>query len=323
VLNGTKYVSPAVREKVLTVIDALNYQPNVAARSLRRQETQSIGVLVPQLNDFFFSNLAFAIEKTLFDEGYSPLFSSTEESHDKENACVSILIRNRVEGVIFVPSISKTQSVEQVRRLLERGIAVVLVDRGLPELRVNQVLSNNFQGGYDAVRYLIDMGHRHIGVVDSGVLGLASKYGPGYDRINGVRQAMLDSGLHFDDNLLLLDNLPAIDMGYQGAMRLLRQSPHITAIFALTDACAVGVLRAAFELGLRVPGDLSVVGFDDLPLASHVVPRLTTVSQPVEKIGQTAAQLLLRQIREPDAIFETIMVATRLVMRESSAPPKR
>jgi LacI family transcriptional regulator len=323
VLNGTKFVSADVREKVLAAIAELNYQPNVTARNLRRQRTQSVGVLVPQLNDIFFSNLAFAIEKALFAQGYSPLFSSTEENMEKEIACVNILIQNRVEGVILVPSIPPGHSINQVQRLIDRDIPVVLLDRRLPQVRVTQVLSNHYQGAYDTIRYLLDLGHRHIGIVDTGVVGMAAHFGPGFERLRGARQALLDADVPFDDSLVFIEPLAAIEIGYQGTLKLLRQSPQITAIFALTDTHALGVLQAAFELGLNVPRDLSVVGFADLPLASHVIPRLTTMAQPLDKIGQTAVERLLRQIREPDAHFETIMIGTQLVVRQSTAPPRR
>lgn len=276
------------------------------------------------MNDFFFSNLAFAIEKSLFVRGYSPLFSSTENDQDKEDDCVKNFIRNRVEGVILVPSISANRSRRVIQHLLERKIPVVLVDRGVPGLKVTQVLSNNFQGGYDGVCYLLELGHRHIRIIDSGTdESMMHEMGPGYERINGARRAMLDAGFPFNDHLLITEKRPGIEVGYHGALALLRRTPQVTAIFALTDACAVGVLRAAFELNFHVPRDLSVMGFDDIPLAFHMIPRLTTLAQPTEKIGQTAAALLLRKIQEPDAPSETIMLPTQLVVRESTAPPSR
>jgi LacI family transcriptional regulator, galactose operon repressor len=321
VLNGTKYVSPDAHARVVEAIKALNYQPNVPARSLRRQQTQSIGVLVPLLNDFYFSNLAFVIENALSSQGYSPLFASTEEDPTKESACVDILIQNRVMGAIFVPSLPVNHSVKNIRRLIESGISVVLVDRGLKSLKVNQVMSNNYQGGYDAVHHLIELGHQHIGIIDTAITGATPKFGPGHDRINGARQALSDSGMRFRSDLLFIGKTLNVEAGYRGALKLLRESPEMSAIFALTDACAMGVLRAAFELGLNVPRDLSVVGFDDIPLASHMIPRLTTLIQPTDKIGRTAAELLLRQIEEPAAPFQTVMVGTQLVVRESTAPP--
>jgi LacI family transcriptional regulator len=322
VLNGTKYVSPDIRAKVLEAVKALNYQPNITARNLRRQETKSIGVLVPQLNDFYFSNLAFVIENALYARGYNPLFASTEQNEAKEAACIDILIQNRVQGAIFVPSLPVRNSIENIRSMIDSGISVVLVDRGIKSLKVNQVVSNNFQGGYDAVHYLIELGHEHIGIIDSGITGMEPRYGPGQERIKGARQAMTDADLQFNNDFMFIGGSVNIETGYTGGMHLLRAFPQITAIFALTDACAIGVLRAAFELGLNVPDDVSVIGFDDLPLASHVIPRLTTLIQPTDKIGQTAAELLLQQIEEPASVFQTVTVGTQLIKRESTAPPR-
>ena len=324
VLNGTKYVSPIIREKVLNVVEELNYKPSKTAQNLRRQQTQSIGVLVPHLNDLYFCNLAFAIEKQLSSIGYSPLFMSTESDNHKESLCVDNLIQHGVEGAIIVPSLPVSGSVENVERLMDADIAVVLVDRAIPSLKVNQVISNNFQGGYDGARHLIELGHKHIGMLDAGTDALLPKFGPGAERIAGVRQAMLDAGLTFDSrNCLFTDEQNQSTAGYKGAFTLLKQSPEITAIFALTDACAVGALRAVYEMGLNVPRDLSVIGFDDIPLASHAIPRLTTLAQPPQQIGQAAVELLLREINEPSDQFQTVTVGTQLIIRESTAPPSR
>lgn len=321
VLNGTKYVSPDIQSKVLSAVEELNYKRNMPARNLRRQQTQSIGVLIPHLNDFYFCNLAFAIEKVLSAMGYNPMFASTEGDHAKEAIAIDNLIQNRVLGAMLVPSLPVSHSTQNVRRLMDAGIAVVLVDRAIRSLRANQVVANNFQGGYDGAHHLIELGHKRIGLVDAGVDALQPKFGPGSERIAGIRQAMADAGLQFDKkDLLLIDNQNQSEAGYQGALRMLRESPDITAIFALTDAGAVGVLRAAYELGLSVPRDLSVIGFDDIPLASHVIPRLTTIAQPPNLIAQAAIDLLLRGINEPDTQFQTVTVGTQLVVRESTAP---
>jgi len=322
VLNHSKYVSPDVEKRVLDAVATLNYHPNAPARNLRRQRTLSVGILLPRLNDFFFSNLAYVLEKTLSAEDYRPMFCSTENDEEKEAATVHNLITHRVDAVILVPSVPVRKSVESVKRLLERNISVVLVDRGMPEFAVSQVLSNNEQGAYDATAFLLELGHRFIGIIDSS--GDGTKYAgePGHERLKGIQRAMHERGIPFDPALVVVDQLDNVEMGYHGTMRLLKQAPHVTAIFALTDAIAVGVLRAASELGIRVPQELSVVGFDDLLLASHVIPRLTTVAQSVEKIGHKATELLLRQIQNPDLPPETTTLDTKLVIRESTAAPR-
>ena len=322
VLNGTKYVSPEVEKRVLAAVEELNYQPNGPARKLRKQQTRSIGILLPRLSDFFFSNLAYVIEQRLSAQDYTPLFCSTENDGEKEIAVVNKLIMHRVDAVICVPSVPVHKSVGSLERLLDRNIPVVLVDRAMPQFEVSQVLSNNNQGAYEATAYLLRLGHQHIGVIDSGVGSTKYASEPGYERLEGIQRAMQERGMELNPDLTMLGDLDNIEMGFNGAMKLLLQSPQITAIFALTDAIAVGVLRAASELGISVPQELSVIGFDDIILASNVIPRLTTVAQPVEKIGQTATDLLLRHLQDADTPPKTLRLDTRLIIRDSTAAPR-
>lgn len=322
VLNGTKYVSPDVEKRVLEAVEALGYHPHAPARSLRRQRTQSIGILLPHLNDFFFGNLAYVLEKALSAEGYSPLFCSTENDEEKELVAINNLISSRVDAVIAVPYVPVDRSFDGLKRLLARDIPLVTVDRNLPDMPISQVLSDNDQGGYDGADYLLGLGHRHIGIIDALLNEVHFPGEPGYERMQGIRRALEGHGVAFDPNLVVIDKMPHVEMGYQGARRLLEKQPQVTAIFALNDAIAVGVLRAALELGLHVPRDLSVIGFDDIMLASHVIPRLTTIAQPIEQIAQRATRLLLRQIEDADALPETVKLETALVVRESTAPPR-
>ena len=319
VLNGTKYVSPDVQKRVLDAVESLRYEPNAPAQNLRRQRTQSIGILLPQLNDLYFSTLAYVLEKRLSAEGYSPLFCSTENDHEKELSAINNLIRYRVDAVVIAPAVPVDRSRAALERLLGRGMPVVVIDRSLPDVAVNQVFSDNDQGGYNGARHLIDLGHQQIGVIDSALEDIQYDPGPGRKRTRGIERALAEAGLSFDLDLVVVRRVN-IEMGYHGALKLLRQSPQVTAIFALTDAIAVGVLRAAFELGMNVPHDLSVMGFDDILLASHVIPRLTTIAQPVDQIADSVVDLILRQLEEPDAPAETVVLPTKLIMRESTAP---
>src|SRR5688572_22198797 len=159
VINKTGYVSIDLQERVTEAMRELNYQPSALARSLRRQETHTVGLLVPQLNHPFFSNLVFSIEKTLFDHEYRAFMCSAEESQEKEAAYVDMLLRQRVDGVILVRT---GTSVSNVGRLLEQNVPVVLVDRDVPSLRINRVLCDNEQGGYMGIRHLLELGHKHI-----------------------------------------------------------------------------------------------------------------------------------------------------------------
>lgn len=315
VVNNSGYVSADLRERVEEAMYALNYKPSALARSLRRQETHTIGVLVPQLNQPFFSILTFAMEKTLFASDYRTLVCSSEEDALKEAAYIDILLRQRVDGVVLVPT---GRSAENINRLLQARIPVVLIDRDLPGLPINRVLSDNHGGAYAGVKHLIELGHRQIALIGGPPHSQAIQA-----RTEGAAHAFQEAGIEIDPNLVVIDTRYELDIGYRAARRLMQYRQPPTAIFALTDVIAVGVLHAAAELDLRLPDDLSVMGFDDIPLASYVIPPLTTVAQPIYEMGQTAVEILMRHLRDRDAPLETIKLDTQIVMRKSTAVPRK
>jgi LacI family transcriptional regulator len=313
VINHSGYVSPELQERVFAAMRELNYELNAAARSLRSQETRIIGVLVPQLDHPFFSALSYVIEKTFANHGYNVFICSAEENANKEEDYTLMMLRQRVDGVIIGPT---GYNEKNLKKLIEQDIPVVLVDRDFPELDVNRVIINNFQGGYDGARHLLELGHRQIGVI-----GAHEYSGSRAQRTRGLLQAVADIAPSSTPTLVLTNRLQQFDQGYDTTRQLVEENPHLTAIFALTDVLAVGALRAASELGLRVPHDISIMGFDDISLASFVVPPLTTVAQPIYAIGETAANILLRRIDDSNQPTETITFETELVIRESTAPP--
>lgn len=310
VLNDSGFVSPELRQRVLDAMQDLNYQINAPARSLRRQETRTVGVLMPQLDHPFFSALSFAIEQTLSTKNYHVFMCSAEESSQKEKDYTQMMLRQRVDGVIIGPT-SYNQT--NLTKLLDQRIPIVLVDRDLPELEVNRVIINNAQGGYDGARHLLALGHRHIGVI-----GAHEHTGAMDDRVRGILQAFADRANADEPRFVFTHRLQQFEAGYTAAKELLQQTSRPTAIFALNDVLAIGVLKAAAELDLQVPQALSLVGFDDITLASYVVPALTTVAQPIYAMGETAAQILLRQMNGSDPPIETVRFDTRLMVRDST-----
>lgn len=313
VINKTGYVSPDLHERVVEAMRALRYQPSALARSLRRQETRTIGVLVPQLDSPFFSGLAFAIEKTLFAQDYRTLICSAEEDLEKEDAYIEMLLRQRVDGVILVPT---GRSMWGIRQLVDKNIPVVLVDRDLPDSHVNKVLVNNFEGAYAGTNYLIGLGHQMIGVIGAPTYSEAMSL-----RIQGVRQALADAAIDQRPELFATGTMQQFEMGFDSTMKMLKLEPRPTAIFALTDVMAVGALHAISQVGLRIPHDISVMGFDNIPLAGYIIPALTTVAQPIYEMGEKATQVLLSHIGNEDRPVETIRLETALVIRKSVAPP--
>ncbi len=311
VINGTGYVSDTLRTRVVDAMRQLGYQPNAIAQGLRRQATHSVGVLVPRINEPFFSTLVFAIERTLFAHGYRTLFCSTEENFDKENDYTNMLLSQRVDAVIYFLAHENRRA--NVERLLDQGVPVVLLERSLPDLPVSQVLVSNFEGACEGARYLVELGHKHIGVISASLETIP------IDRLRGAEHALSESGVCSD--VRIMGGLPDFETGHRAALSMLQGPDRPTAIFALTDSIAVGALHAADKLGLRVPEELSIMGFDDIPLVSFMIPPLTTIAQPIYQIGETAAQVLLAQLQEPDMPPQQVVLETELIIRRSTAPP--
>jgi LacI family transcriptional regulator len=313
VINGNYPVSDELRARVQKAMDELAYQPNTLARGLRRQKTQSIGVLIPKLNDQFLGTLAYTIEKTLFDNGYRALLCSTEEALERETAYIDSLLQQQVDGVIMFP---REHSRENVKRLLKAEVPVVLVERELKHLPVHHVLVNNFQGGYRAARHLVELGHKEIGLMTA----VIDPY-PIQNRLEGALAALRDAGIPLPDEWMMTirSSAPRFQIGYRFGEAIARLAKRPTAIFALTDELAVGAMHALNDKRIRVPEDMSIVGFDNIPLASFVIPALTTVEQPASQIGETAGTILLRSLEGESDTVEYVSLETRLIVRDSTA----
>ncbi len=309
VINGNGRVNPELQERVLSAMDQLGYQPNAIAQGLRRSATRSVGILIPRISEPFFAALAFSIEKTLFASDYRSLLCSTEEMPDKERAYVDMLLTQQVDAFVYFPSINGSRG--NLQRITERGIPVVLIERALDGFEVNRVLISNFRGGYDGARHLIDLGHTHIGVICANLESMP------VERLMGVQKAFSETPVCSE--VRIMSQGSDFETGYEAALDMLQKPTRPTAIFALADSIAVGTLHAAAYLGVRVPEELSVIGFDNISLASFVIPPLTTVAQPIYAIGEAAVRILLSQIHDPDARPETVMLDTELIVRQSTA----
>ena len=315
VINRNGYVAPYLQEKVLRAMESLHYQPSALARGLRRRETQTVGVLVPQLAQPFFSSLAYVIERTLFARQYRAFLCSAEEDLEKESAYIEMLLRQRADGIILVPT---GHSLANIERLLRIKVPIVLVDRDLPGLNVDRILSNNFGGAYQICRHLIELGHDRIGVI-----GAPQYSGSMARRLAGVKKALGEAGIELRDELTVIGANEQFELGFTATQRLLRLPRPPTAVIALTDVIGVGALHAAWKAGLTLPRDLSVTGFDDVSLASYTLPELTTIAQPVTEMGEQAVQRLLERIRNPELDGRRTVLPTRLVVRSSTTEPAR
>jgi DNA-binding LacI/PurR family transcriptional regulator len=203
-------------------------------------------------------------------------------------------------------------------RFVERKVPVVLVDRDLAGLEgINRVLVDNYQGACDGMRYLIELGHHRIAIVAAALYSESLQ-----SRLNGATQALADANIRLEPEHLFVEAQALFEVGFDAGKALLSLASPPTAIFALTDLMAVGVIHAVAKAGLTVPDDISVIGFDNIPLAPYIMPELTTVAQPIYRIGEITASMLLRSMEEGDAGTESVMLPAELIVRNSARPPR-
>lgn len=313
VLNGTRTVSPERHQRVTAAIAELQYRPNAVAQSLRRKQTRTIGLVIPDNSNPFFAEVAKGVEDAGYEAGVSVILCNSDSSFDRELRYMELLQDKRVDGVIFIATTAKAG---HIRALAAAGVPLVTFYRQLPELDVDTLVVDNLGGGYLATRHLIELGHTAIACVAP-----ASTASPSSLRVKGFRQAMAEAGLPVDEALIYHgDN--RFSGGKEAGAHLLDTGKPFTAIFAGNDVMAIGVLRTLQEQGRRVPADISVIGFDGISLGAYVTPALTSVVQPRYEAGQTAFKLLLERMRDGySGPQRAITLETRLEVRDSTAAP--
>lgn len=313
VLNGRGDVSEETREAVSRVIRENGYTANRNARGLSAGRTGLVGVLVPLVYPAYFSGILAGAAEALSERDFQIVLSPTGGEHDREVSIVDRLHGLTDGAIIILPE----ESSEELERLLDSGFRFVVLDPLMPlEERIPSVSAAHMSGADQAMKHLLDLGHRRVGQI-SGPRGWVATE----DRRRGYRAALSGAGI-LPDPALEREAEPEIDPGRAAAEQLLDLSEPPTAIFAFNDNIAIGAIQAARARGLRVPEDLSVVGFDDVEHATIVTPALTTVRQPLAEMGRTGVSLLMRLLEGKR--FETLHVelATRLVVRDSTAPPR-
>jgi len=316
VVNNKEYVSANKRERVLQAMAELGYVANMQARSLAGGRTNTVGLLVHGLNNGYIGEIIKGIDDALDEAHYDIMLYTTHTHKAKESVYVTRLTRNVVDGLLLVLPRNADVYLEVLNK---RRFPHVLVDHeGISHgTRVPSIVAENWRGAHSATCYLLELGHRRIGFI-TGSLDM----GCAQDRLSAYKAALQEYGLPVLPELIREGNFLQ-PLGYSCAKELLNLEEPPTAIFASNDISAFGVMEAVRDQGLRIPRDISIVGFDDIPQAAHVHPLLTTVRQPLEEMGQRAAKLLLNYIANPTAEVECIELPTRLVIRESCQAPNR
>lgn len=315
-INGTGYVSEEVRTRVLRAAKKLQYRPNVLARHLRGQRLNVVGVMLPDIANPFFSELVAGIKKVLDQAGYTAFLFVSDSGVEQERAGLQAFVDHRVDGVI-VATRGTTMGDQMIKNLAQQGMPVVTIGRAMPKVKVDAISANHYQGAFDLVTHLIEQGHRRIGFI-----GIAPEEGHMLRRYKGYAAALTEAGLKLRKEYTVgpADGPVSTQQnGYEGMMALARLKRLPSAIFARNDFTAMGALRAVHELGLRVPDDIAIGGFDDIPLAAYTAPPLTTVAQPIREQGELAARILVNRIegRTKDA-FTFHPMPCHLVVRQST-----
>ncbi|MBM1195488.1 LacI family DNA-binding transcriptional regulator [Pseudomonas weihenstephanensis] len=310
VLNKTRPVSEPVRLKVEEAIARLDYVPSAVARSLKAKSTATIGLLVANSLNPYFAELARGIEDYCERNNYCVILCNCDDDPDKQRSYLRVLLEKRVDGLVVASAGGDAG--------LASGLAgvrtpMVIVDRSLEGIDADLVRIDHEQGAYLATRHLLDLGHRAIACIGGPAITSVA-----HMRKAGYLRALSEAGLIPNDEWMIESDFSCTG-GYEAAGRLL-SGDRPSAIFACNDMMGIGVLRAAAERHIRVPEQLSVIGFDDVQMSRYVYPALTTVGQSILQLGETAAQVLLRRIATPQQAVEQLIVAPSIVLRESTGP---
>jgi LacI family transcriptional regulator len=314
VVNGNRPVGEASRDRVLEAIAALGYRLDRSASALRGKSTRLIGMVVPDITNVFFASLVHGVEALAEHDGYDLLIVSSSEDNAKERRRVEALIARRIDGLIVVPASDQSMASLEGETGGVRMPPAVLIDRGAEAPGFDTVRADCFAGGYAAARHLVSLGHR-----DVALLTHSKRLDNIERRIAGARRALTEAGLSGRERIIYgghdVESL-------RGAIELeLHRADRPTAIFALTNVCALASIKAARGLGLEIPGDVSIVGFDDFEWMFALRPYLTTVAQPVEDFASAAWRLLMRRLQGPLASgVERIELPCVLKVRESTGP---
>jgi LacI family transcriptional regulator len=311
ILNGTARVSDQKRQAVERTIERFNFQPNLTARSLAMGQTHTIGVLTQFMDSPFYGESMRGIEDALADTPYSPLFVSGHWNLKTEQARMRLLNARRVDGLIVLTGLL---SDEQLIHYAQRT-PVVVTGRRLSAPKLISLDVDNFRGAYDATRHLIALGHRRIACISG-----PDEHIDAADRLHGYRKALEDAGLSFAPELVVPSNFQETG-GMLAINQLLEARVDFTAVFATNDQMAYGARLALYRRGVRVPDDISLVGFDDLPNSTYSMPPLTTVRQPVYEIGRLAAHAMLKLLAGEEV--DVAAPSLELVVRESTRRVRR
>lgn len=309
VINKDRFVSDAITEKVDAAIKALNYAPSALARSLKLNQTRTIGMLITASTNPFYSELVRGVERSCFERGYSLVLCNTEGDEQRMNRNLETLMQKRVDGLLLLCTETHQPSLEIMQRY--PSIPSVMMDWAPFDGDSDLIQDNSLLGGDMATRYLIERGYTRIACI-SGPLDKT----PARLRLEGYREAMHNAQLAIPDGYEITSNFE-FGGGLDAMQKLLAHPERPDAVFVGNDAMAVGVYQALYQAGLRIPQDMAVIGYDDIELARYMTPPLTTIHQPKDELGELAIDVLIHRIAQPGQKQQRMQLTPELVVRGS------
>lgn len=308
VINGNEGVGPELRKKVMDFINEIGYQPNTIAQSLSKGRMNIVALILGDIRNPFYADLAFNIQRILNDNGYMVMVLNSEYNIERELEFLKLTEQFNFAGLILITA--QEEIIED--RLKNMNLPKVLVNRILPHYTGDSVLIDNFQAGYQATMHLIEQGHRHIGFIKGPGVSSASS-----QRFAGYRQVLQNYGLPFEKECVFESDLK-LETGRSLADAFCKLEKHPSAMVIVNDMTAIGFMDGCRNAGIRIPEDLSIVSFDNIAMASMYGIELTTISQHVDEMGEKAAHLMLKQLNDRDAKPERIIMEPTLIVRKTT-----
>ncbi|HHF3533861.1 TPA: substrate-binding domain-containing protein [Haemophilus influenzae] len=311
VINGSRFVSDEIHEKVMRIVAELNYTPSAVARSLKVRETKTIGLLVTATNNPFFAEVMAGVEQYCQQHQYNLIIATTGGDAKRLQQNLQTLMHKQVDGLLLMCGDSRFQADIE----LTISLPLVVMDWWFTELNADKILENSALGGYLATKALIDAGHRKISIITGNL-----KKSVAQNRLQGYKNALSEAKIALNPHWIVESHFD-FEGGVLGIQSLLTQSSRPTAVFCCSDTIAVGAYQAIQQQGLRIPQDLSIMGYDDIELARYLSPPLSTICQPKAELGKLAVEALLQRIKNPNENYRTLVLEPTCILRGSISTP--
>ncbi|CAM3603234.1 HTH-type transcriptional repressor PurR [Vibrio aquimaris] len=309
VINKTRFVAEATQEKVMEAVTELNYAPSAVARSLKCNSTRTIGMLVTQSTNLFFSEVIDGVESYCYRQGYTLILCNTGGIYEKQRDYIRMLAEKRVDGILVMCS----DLTEELSDMLDRqkDIPKVIMDWGPESSQADKIIDNSEEGGYLATKFLIDHGHKDIACLSGHFEKAACQ-----ERIQGFRRAMSEANIKINEDWILEGNFEC-DTAVLAADQIVAMDNKPTAVFCFNDTMALGLMSRLQQKGIQIPEQISVIGYDNIELAEYFSPPLTTVHQPKRRVGKNAFEILLERIKDKEHEKRVFEMHPEIVVRDT------